>query len=593
VLSVPGRGSLKSSQVHITENERPVANASVRPIASAGTGEFGVVLAIDVSPSMKGAPLARAMAAARALAAQRTGKQELAVVTFDRSATLALPLTDDSRAIAHALAHTPTVGSGAYIYNALTLAVQQLANAKIAAGAVILLSDGASEGAKPQLGNRVTASSIGTAAAAAHAQIYTVGLRDSSYTPQRMSLLARAGGGAFFESASSQLASVFTRIETALTRAYLVRYRSLSPRGNPIRVTVGVDGIAQTATLHYTSPPPIPVLHPKRGKPVKPKSFWVTTLALVVVSFAAALLLALGVVVFLAPRLRREGLRRRIGEFTSHSLSARPEVVEGPTRTSPSVLERLLERTSWWAKFKDDVEIARVDRDPAQLVGLTVLGTVTCALLLGIAARTPVFPILVVLLGPLMLRSTVRHRLRRQRALFAGQLPTHLHELASAMRAGHSLVAAITSMAQAAPEPSHSEWERVVADEQLGMPLEEAMEPLGERMASEDIGQVALVAALHHRTGGNMAEVLERVADSVRERAELRRELESLTAQARLSRYVVTGLPPVVAGAIALINPGYIEPLVNTTTGQILLFVAVGLLIAASFVMRAITNIKV
>jgi tight adherence protein B len=90
-----------------------------------------------------------------------------------------------------------------------------------------------------------------------------------------------------------------------------------------------------------------------------------------------------------------------------------------------------------------------------------------------------------------------------------------------------------------------------------------------------------------------MAEVLERVADSVRERAELRREMHALTAQARLSRYVVTSLPVAVAGAIALINPSYIRPLFHTTTGIVLVFIAGGLLAVASVVMRSITDIKV
>src|SRR3989442_1137717 len=102
------------------------------------------------------------------------------------------------------LAHPPATGQGAYIYNALSVAVEQLATANIAAGAVILLSDGASQGAKPIPGHNLTAASLGASATAAHAKIYTVGLRDSSYTPQRMSLLARVGGGAFIESSSSQ-----------------------------------------------------------------------------------------------------------------------------------------------------------------------------------------------------------------------------------------------------------------------------------------------------------------------------------------------------------------------------------------------------
>jgi tight adherence protein B len=282
-----------------------------------------------------------------------------------------------------------------------------------------------------------------------------------------------------------------------------------------------------------------------------------------------------------------------VGEFTASGASRTPEVAAASTSSPLPALERLLERTRWWAQFKTDLEIARINRAPVELVALTALGTIAAAVLLVLAVGAPALSILVLPLGPLALRSIVTYRLRKQRELFADQLPTQLQDLASAMRAGHSLVSGITSMSQAAPEPSRSEWARVVADEQLGLPLEEAMRPLARRMDSDDIGQVALVAALHHRTGGNMAEVLERVADSVRERAELRRELNALTAQARLSRYVVTALPPVVAGLVALLNPSYIRPLFNTTTGVTLLFVACGLLIAASLVMRAITNIKV
>jgi tight adherence protein B len=590
VLSVPNTGSLQPSQVHIAENGKPVSGALVRPIADAGAGDFGVVLAIDISPSMKGAPLDRAMAAARALAAQRTGKQELAVVTFDRHANVVLPLTDDQRAITKALAHSPHVGSGAYIYNALTVAVAQLAKAKIAAGGVILLSDGASEGAKPQPGNRVTATAIGEAATAAHAQIYTVGLRDSSYTPERMSLLARVGGGAFIESSSAQLAGVFRRIEAGLTSRFVVHYRSLAPLGHRIKVSVKVDGFPQAATLAYSSPPApaAPVAHRE-----EPTSFWLTTIALVLFSSVAALLIGLAVFVVLLPRLRRGGLRRRVGEFTA-SIVVESPVVEGTTNSrSLLALERLLERTSWWGDFKSNVEIARIDHSAVELVASCALSTLAVAVVAGFAFGTAVISLLVLVFGPLLLVSLVRRRLRKQRTQFAEQLPSHLQEIASTMRAGHSLVAGIGSMAESATEPSHSEWARVIADEQLGMPLDEAMRPLAKRMDSEDVEQVALVAALHTRTGGNMAEVLERVADSVRERAELRRELQALTAQARLSRYIVTSLPVVVAGAIALINPHYLRPLFHTTVGVVLVFIAGALLITASLIMRAITDVKV
>jgi tight adherence protein B len=591
VVSVPGVRSLQPSQVHITENGQPVAGAVVRPLANAGAGDFGVVLAIDTAPTMKGAPLEQAMAAARALAAERTGNQQLGVVTFDSHATVALPLTADPQAITQALARTPAVGHGAYIYNALNVAVQQLAEAKIAAGAVILLSDGASEGAIPQPGHNLTASSVGAAAAAAHAQIYTVGLRDSSFTPERMSLLARVGGGSFIESSSAELSRVFMQIESGLTSAYVVHYRSLAALGHQVAVSVSVDGVPQSATLSYLTPPP-PQVGPARRR-ATPHSFWASTAAVVIVGCGLALLIALALYILIGPHTNSGQLRRRLGEFTASGV-VEPEQVIGGAKASPLPrLERLLEKAGWWERFKLEVEIAGIKRAPVELVVFTAIGTLALAVLGGLAFKTPVAPVLILIFVPMAARSRVSLMVRKQRHLFAEQLPTHLQELASTMRAGHSLVQGIASMARSAPEPSHTEWTRVAADEQLGLPLQEAMKPMGERMASEDIGQVALVAALHQRTGGNMAEVLERVADSVRERAELRRELEALTAQARLSRYVVTALPLVVGGAIALLNPGYLRPLFHTATGVTLLFISVGLLIVASLVMRSITDIKV
>jgi tight adherence protein B len=589
VLSVPNGASLQPARVHLSENGTPISGAVVTPIANAAAGDFGVVLAIDVGPSMRGLPLQKAMEAARALAVQRSGNQEIAVVTFDQRATVALPLTNDPAAISRALAQPPSTGRGAYIYNALTLAVRQLAEAKIAAGAVILLSDGASTGTKPTRGAQVTANSIGAAASAAHAQIYTVGLRDRSYSPERMSLLARVGGGAFIESTSARLAEVFTQIEAGLTSAYVIHYRSPAPPGRTVDVSVTVDGVPGTATLSYTAPG-VASAHPPQPK--RAHQFWTSTTELVVASFIAALLLGFGAFALLAPRLSSGRLRRRVGEFTAGG----PEHSNQPEGTRPSLLSRfnrLLEKMSWWRRFESEVEIARIGHAPVQLVAVTMLASVVGATLLGILFGTPVVSLIVLPVGPITLRSFVTHKLRKQRELFSDQLPSHLQEVASAMRAGHSLVSGITTMASEAAEPSRGEWKQVAADERLGVPLDEAMRPVATRMDCDDVNQVALVASLHHRTGGNMAEVLERVADSVRERADLQRELRALTAQARLSRYIVTALPPFVAVAVTLLAPDYIRPLFHTTAGVFLMFVAVGLLAGASLVMRAITNIKV
>ena len=584
VLSVPGRSSVAPAEVHLRENGQTVPSAVVTPLTRAGADDFGIVLAIDVSPSMKGSSLDNAMVAARALAGRRVGNQQLGVIEFDQTPSVVLPLTSNGAAIERALRHTPTVGPGTHIYDALALSLAQLRSARVAAGAVILLSDGADRGSAQ------TEAAVAAAARAAHVSLYTVGVRDAAFDPASLSALARDGGGQFLQTDSSRLSELLTSLEAGLVSRYVVHYQSFQAAGRRIQLHVSVDGVPGQASLDYVSPAP-----PRPADIRKPKndSFWASKLAFLVVNLGAALLLALAFISVIAPYARRGTLRKRVREFTTPAVLAAIEEHDEPRKDFLAPLERLLERTGWWARFEEDVEIARFDRSPVELVAICVAATVAVSILLGAGLGQPVLAVVILPLGPLALRSLVGHKLRKVRDLFAAQLPDHVQELASTMRAGHSLVSGITAMAKTASEPSRSEWTRVVADEQLGMPLETAMRPIGERMDCRDIEQIALVASLQQRSGGNMADVLERVGDGVRERADLRRELVSLTAQARLSRWIVTALPPGMIAVLALLHPAYLRPLFHTTGGQLLLGLAVVFVVAGSLVMRAITTIKV
>ena len=191
------------------------------------------------------------------------------------------------------------------------------------------------------------------------------------------------------------------------------------------------------------------------------------------------------------------------------------------------------------------------------------------------------------------MRAIINRRVERQRQAFAEQLPDNLQVLASALRAGHSLVGALSVVVDDAPDPSRREFRRVLADEQLGVSLEDALEVVAERMDSRDVKQVALVAALQHETGGNTAEVLDRVAETVRERFELRRLVRTLTAQGRMSRWVLTSLPILLLVVITLLNPRYVSPLYTHSTGRVLLVAAAVMVAGGSLVIRRIINIKV
>src|SRR5262249_2061598 len=154
-----------------------------------------------------------------------------------------------------------------------------------------------------------------------------------------------------------------------------------------------------------------------------------------------------------------------------------------------------------------------------------------------------------------------------KRRAFAEQLPDNLEVLASALRAGHSLVGGLSVMTDDAAEPSKTEFRRVLTDEQLGIQLEDALKVCIHRMDNKDLDTVARVAKLQREMGSDSAEVLDRVVEAVRTRMELRRLIRSLTAQGRMSRWILTLLPVGLAVILTILSSTYMHPLFHTVTG--------------------------
>jgi tight adherence protein B len=327
--------------------------------------------------------------------------------------------------------------------------------------------------------------------------------------------------------------------------------------------------------------------------PAKSTSFWQSAAGLIGTAFGAALLLVLALALLLRTGKRRTSLRRRVAEFAPVRRDTTTEVASPARVSRMGTLERILRQMSWWPRFKENVENAGFALSASDVVARAAATTIIVATLIGLVVGSAAVSVLAIPFGFIAVRSLVRYKLAKRRQAFAEQLATHLEELASAMRAGHGLVSGLVAVARSAAEPSRTEWTRVLTDEQLGMPLEEAMSALARRMESDDVEQVALVASLHHRTGGNMAEVLDRVSEGVRERGDLRRELRALTSQARLSRWVVTILPFALVLIIEIIDPKYMRPLFQTTGGFVVLAAAAILVTIGSLIMRIFTEIKV
>lgn len=244
------------------------------------------------------------------------------------------------------------------------------------------------------------------------------------------------------------------------------------------------------------------------------------------------------------------------------------------------------------ARIRVEMEVADIKIGLEQLFLIVVVATV----LVGWAVVTSTHSALAALLGlfvPVLAHQIVKFLAARQRRAFSEQLPDNLAVLASAMRAGQTFIGALRSVVEDAPEPSRRELSRAVLDEQIGASLSDALTRVTERMRSEDFQHVTTVASLQRETGGNTAEVIDMVAQTVRERMEIRRMVRGLTAQGRLSGGVLSLLPVALLILISVANPTYVHPLFHTTLGLIGLGIGIGLVILGGLAIRKIVDIKV
>ena len=582
ILSLPKKQPLTAAQVGLTENRKPVQNLSV---AKPGADNVGVVLVIDASNSMKGRPITGAMAAARAFAARRSPGQQLALITFNGKTTVVLPLTNGTAAITKALAQTPELGADTHIYDALDSGRKLLAESGVAAGSIVLLSDG------KDIGSDIDQPTAIKALKDTKVRVFAVGLRSGQYDPAALKAVAEQTSGSYSEASSaSALKQIYAGLGYTLSNEYVVHYRSLAGPGQQTRVAVKVDGIPGTARTSYVTPS-LPTASVANGE-----TWWDriirSSITLIVVVFAIVAML--GYAVFRLLYRPDQALKRRIGQFVSlpEDERAKQRQAEVDLMLAPDEKSPTEGRFAYLRRLEDDMELAHIETPVRTVLLFTCIGGLALGIVVAILVGSPI-GLLAALVAPFVTRAVVSRRLRTTRGVFSDQLPDNLDVLASGLRAGHSFVGALAVCVDDAAEPSKSEFQRVLADEQLGVPVDEALHVTAKRMDSRDVVQIALVAKLQREAGTNAAAVLDQVADNVRARLELRRLVATLTAQGRMARWIVSLLPVGLFLIIYLLNREYLAPLWNDPIGIAALICAGVMVIAGSLVIKRIIEIEV
>lgn len=178
----------------------------------------------------------------------------------------------------------------------------------------------------------------------------------------------------------------------------------------------------------------------------------------------------------------------------------------------------------------------------------------------------------------------------RRMKKFNDGLPDAIDMMSRALRAGHSMTASINVIAEQAAEPVRTEFSEVFKQQNFGLPIREAMGQMLERVPSQDLRVMVTGVLVQKETGGNLVEILDRTAHTIRERLRIQGEIRTHTAQGRLTGYILCALPIVMLVVINFLNPGYSKVLTDTPTGHTIAYIGIGLLIIGGLIIRHIIN---
>jgi tight adherence protein B len=548
--------------LRITEDGRTITPQSVEALDQTGQG-VDVVLAVDASDSVKGAPLATALAAARDFVQRLPAGVRVGVVTFSSTATVAHNLSDDHAGVLAALGPMNT-RLGTALFSAVVTSSQMFSGA--GQRNIVLFTDGSNTTRTGTLKAAIDA------AKDADAAIFAVGLQSRELDPDVLQEIAKETGGAYSQATEASLASIYQQLASELSHQLEVTYRSTAGRGRQVSIAASVQGVEDTALILTPEAKPLPPPAPSKLPALEGTVGLAVALGL---SFLAVFVFF--VVVFgVAARNRREReLARRMGaeQVIQPSEVPPPRSDTGLANWIPEPVAAMAERIAEAGGFAKGLD-RKLDRAGLLLSSGEFLAANSATALLGLllgalVLRSPLFALILTLVGAAVPSILLSVAVGRRTSKLHGQLADVVNILASSLRAGHSFSQALDVVSKEVGDPAGPEFQRVVAEVRLGRPVEQALNAMAVRVGSEDFKWAVLAVNIQREVGGNLAEVLDIVAETLRERDVLRRQVKVLSAEGRLSVKILIALPFLIGLYIAKVNPGYMDLLFSTRLGWV------------------------
>ncbi len=564
------------------------------------TERLRVVLAIDTSGSMRGEPIAASKRAAAAFVGDLPETVEVAVVAFGEEATVVSPFTSERADVGAAIAGL-TVGGETALYDGLKTATMLFEPGEGVRNVVVMLSDG---------GDTVSASSLEDAIVAlleTETRFYAVELQSPENDPEPLQRLGAATEGRVVPVEEiDALEAIFVEVAASIVNQYEITFETSAYGLTEVQVDVVAGGV--TARLlrlvrfppspRLPAAPPTPAVAVPAPAPAElpaPRAGF--TVSVGFLGSGRALWLGLAVLVvggagLLAVLLRGSRRVRLAAADAASLLRTRSDTPVGRlTERFAAMAERSLERQGRKGKLELALDAAGTAMRPGEFVVL-VLGLAFGAYVAGLFTISPLVGVIFAVATVIGFWYWLTSRVDRRRKAFVDQLAATLQLMAGSLRAGFGLLQALEVVAEEAPSPTAEEFHRVKVETHLGRDLVESLRALRDRVGGDDFEWVVEGVEIHRRIGGDLSEILEKAAETIRERARLRRQVKALSAEGRMSAVVLVLIPIAIAGVMSVTNPEYLAELTGSPLGHRLIIAAIVLLLVGSHWMRRLIDIE-
>ena len=573
------------STVSVSQN----GGQPVQAVPDVNAGE-AIMLAIDTSNSMAGSSLTNVQAAARKFLGLQSANTDLGVISFDATPSVAAPIAAGSIQADQAVDNLAAGGNtpGTAIYGAVVQAAHALAQTSVDQRVIVLFTDGFSVNDTSTLQKAIAA------AKAAHIRIFTVGTSSSPAATGPLGRLAGATGGRFVPAAdSTKVAAAFKSISQSLGNVTIYDFQSSVPRGESYSLTVSTTaGQSVTQTLRAPG-----TLAAGGGGGSSSLPLPKGTAGSVLVAGLAAFLV-MGIALILLSSRRNQTVTKRIAphveQKTAVAIAASSEIPNMSLLHQVFVAtEKVAGSLKYWQKLSFRLEQASLPLRTAEVVYMQ-LGA---ALLLGVIANFAsggnlIAALVAMPIGGALPLLYVRIQATRRMKQFEAQLPETLITMAASLKAGHAFNSALNSVVKEGAPPTSIELARVASEIQLGMSSEEALEAMASRMGSDNFGFVVMAVNIQRTVGGSLADILDMVADTVRQRQQFHKKVKALTAQGRMSAYVLLAMPFLMGLGIYVIRGSYMMILFTSSIGKVLIGAALVNMAIGAVILRKIVSFK-